>query len=612
TSDGELDIITSLNALNKAVDYDLAGNFNNLSSGDNTYMLLSPSKDLAWLQSGVTGIYERHYQDSDQEFLAGLRVRPLAAMNTAIWEAVGLPVMDSVRLLALLVLIVAIVNYTNLATAQSLGRNREIGMRKTMGASRRQLVAQFLVESVCVAFLALIISLLALAVLVPFFNTAWDKALSFNLLTTLPWMLLTTVIVGMVAGAYPAYLISQSSPIQALRSGGSSGGKGGAFRTGMLILQFAISIFMLAMVAVVFLQNRKVEESAEIYPKSEIITLSRLGLESIQAKLETLRTEVEKIPGVERMAYGSQLPYEQSNSGFQATPEAGNKDKAVLLTQIWIDQNFFAALNIPIIAGRSLSSGISSDTTNETIGNVILNELALSKLGFTSPSQAIGQQFFDYREDGENRTYTIVGVAPDQNFQGFHNQVKPLTFKMRPSSFRNAAIRVSSGDMATIRAQVEQTWEDLIPDYPIQSSYLEDEFRDTYGIYQNIANILGGFAFVAMLLSLLGLFGLAAFMAATRTKEIGIRKVMGASSTQITRMLIWRFSKPVMWSVLLALPLAYLAANQFLQFFADRINLVEVIVVVAGVVAVLVSWTIVGIHALRIARSSPILALRHE
>ena len=611
-SDGALEMVAPLKALNQAIDYDLAGNFNNLSSGDITYMLIPSSRDQAWLQAGMDGIFERHFPDNDLEFISGLKVRPLVEVNTMIWDAVGLPVMDSVRLLALLVLVVAIVNYTNLATAQSLGRSREIGMRKTMGASRGQLVSQFLVESICVATLAMVLGLILLTVLIPLFNMAADKAVSFPFFASLPWIIATMIATGIAAGAYPAYLITRTSPIEALRDGSASGTRGGAFRTGMLIMQFAISIFMLAMVAVVYLQNKRVETSAEIYPKEQIITLSRLRIDAIQARLDTLRNEIMKIPGVNNVAYASQLPFEQSNSGFVVTPRLGDKDASFLMTQIFVDEHLFRTLDMPLLEGRHFDRSIAADTVQDDIANVIINELALNKLGYTDPRAALGQTFYDHTEDREPTQYTIIGVLPDQNFQGFHNQIKPTTFKMVPAYYSDAAIRADINDIAQTREAVEAVWAKLVDDYPIQSGYLDDEFQDTYAVYQGIARILGGFAGVAMFLSLVGLFGLAAFMAATRTREIGIRKVMGATTTQITRLLIWRFSKPVMWALLLALPLSYLAANQFLAFFADRITSTPFIVLMAGIAAVLVSWAVVAVHAGRIARASPIVALRYE
>ena len=317
-----------------------------------------------------------------------------------------------------------------------------------------------------------------------------------------------------------------------------------------------------------------------------------------------------KVPGVRNMAYTSQLPFEGSNSGFLTTTERGNKDVSFLMTQIIVDEHLFDTLGVSLLAGRAFDRSITADTIGDAIGNVIINELAMTRLGIASPEQAIGRQFYDFSDSGEGVTYTIVGVIPDQNYQGFHNQIKPTTFKMIPAAFSDAAVLADTRDIAATRERVEAVWADLIPDYPVQAAYLDEEFQDTYEIYQGIARILGGFAFVAMLLSLVGLFGLAAFMAATRTREIGIRKVMGATTAQITRLLIWRFSKPVMWALIIALPLAYLAAQQFLAFFADRIGGVPVIVLVAGAVTVLVSWLIVGVHAARVAQASPIGALR--
>ncbi len=611
-SESALEMFAPLRALNRIAEYNLDGNFNNLSTGDNTYMLLPPGKDLEWLQLSIDGVYDRHFPEDSREFISGLKARPLVAMNTVIWDAVGLPVIESVGLLAILVLIVAIVNYTNLATAQSLGRNREIGLRKTMGASKSQLITQFLVESWCVTLIAMVLCVALIAIITPVFNTASGKGLSIDWLAEAPWLVITTIVVALVAGAYPAYLITGTRPIQALRDNSPQTVKGSAFRTGMLILQFSISILMLALVAVVYLQNKKVEDGADIYPKSQIVTLSRLRVEAVNSRLDTLKNEIARLPGVIDMTYTTHLPFQQSNSSTGVSNEAGSREDTWLINQIWIDEDFFTTLDIPVIAGRGLDKAITGDTVSDTAANVVVNELALSKLGYTSANEALGKVFYESRDEEEPRVHTIVGVIPDQNFQGFHNQVKPTMFKMTPEFWNYAAVRVEFDNLSATRAEIEDVWQKVIPDYPIQAEYLEDEFKDTYEVYQGIANIMGGFAFVAMALSLIGLFGLAAFMAASRTKEIGIRKVMGASSAQLSRLLIWRFSKPVMWALLIALPLAYLAASQFLQFFADRIGGVEFIVLASGVAAVLVAWSVVGLHATKVAQANPIAALRHE
>ena len=609
-----VDIIAPLQALNRASDYDLAGNFNNLSSGDLTYMLLAQGKDRAWLQESLDGVYDRHYPEDGRYFTVGVSVRPIVEANTMIWESAGLPVLDTIRLLGFLVLVVAIVNYTNLATAQSLSRNREIGLRKTMGASQRQLVTQFLVESLCVSGIAMMIAIALLEIVIPVFNTSLDKGLELNYAALLPWFLLTTFGVGIVAGAYPAYLITRATPIDALRDSGTKGAKGGFFRSSMLVLQFSISIFMLGMVLVMLLQNNKIEESSNIYPKSQIIALKRLGVESIQARLETLRQQLMNLPGVESVAYSSQLPFDGSNSSMKVSAVMGDEDQSFLLTQVIIDENFLSTYDVPLLAGRLLSNNIGADTVRKEVfaANVVINELALRRLGYSSPDEAINRVFFDIRDNRESRAYTVVGVAPDQNFQGFHNQIKPMVYYMSPSALRYGSVRVRGAGMAATLDQVEDVWDDLIQDYPIQSVFLEDEFQESFDIYTSMSYVVGGFAFVAMALSMIGLFGLAAFMTETRTKEIGVRKIMGASITQIVRLLIWQFSKPVLWALLFAMPAAYFASGMFLNFFAERIAMTEGIVAGAGFVAVLFAWMIVGIHAIRIARANPITALRHE
>ncbi len=611
---GELDVLAPLQALNRATEYDLAGNFNNLSSGDFTYMLLDPGKDRDWLQQSIDGVFDRHFPDDSREFIEGINVRPLVEANTILWDAVGLPILDSIRLLGFLVLIVAIVNYTNLATAQSLGRSREIGLRKTMGGSRTQLIAQFLVESLCVAAIAMVIALVLLALFVPVFNSAADKGLTIPYLSLAPWFVLTAVAVGLVAGAYPAYLITRASPIDALRDGNKKGGKGGIFRNLMLVVQFSISIFMLAMVMVMYLQNNKIAESAEIYPKSQLIILKRLNVESIRDKLDTLRNELMNVTGIENVTFSTLIPYEQSNSSFGVSPVRGDEDQSMLINQVLVDEHFLETYNIPLITGRNLDRSVGNDTVREGVSaaNVIINELAAQQLGFGTAQEALGETFYDFADSREPRDYTIVGVMPDQNFQGFHNQIKPTVFFMMENSARLGSVRVEGIAMASALQAVEEVWDKLINDYPIQTDFLEDDFQESFEIYTGLSNILAGFAFVAMALSLIGLFGLAAFMAETRTKEIGVRKVMGASIPQIARLLIWQFSRPVMWALLFALPAAYFASDQFLSFFADRIAFPEGIVGIAGIASVVFAWVIVGIHAFRIARANPIHALRYE
>ncbi len=614
-SDSPFGVVAPLAALDKAVGYDLAGNWNNLSNGDMTYMLFPAGTTRDQVQNRLDGVYEAHYDEGMKEFITGMTARRIDQANTIIWDMIGMPVLESLEILAFLVLVVAIVNYTNLATAQSLGRAREVGLRKTMGASHTQLLIQFLVESVCIVAISMLIALAALEVVVPLFNEATGRGLSLLYLQILPWLVLTTLGVGIVAGAYPAYLITRSRPIEALRESTGKSSSGSLFRSSMLGLQFTISIFMLAMVIVVYAQNQKVISSSNIYPHSQILTLKRLSIDTIQQRLGTLKNELMRIDGIQAVTYSSQVPFEQSNSSFMVSPERGNDEKSFSLMQISVDESFLSTYHIGPMAGRNLTDDISGDTIKEGVlnANILVNESVLERLGYGSAASSVGRTFFDLPESREPRAYTIVGVLPDQNFQGFHHEIKPMVFLQKPENFRIASVRIDAGvPMHRVISDIESVWSELIPEYPIQTQFLDAVFNDVFNIFSLTTKVLGGFAVIALLLSTIGLFGLAAFMAQNRTREIGIRKVMGANLLQIIRLLVWQFSKPVMWSLLIALPLAYFASNTYLDFFADRITGTLAIVSGAGIAAIVFSWLIVAVHAIRIARSNPIHALRYE
>ena len=613
--DFTMDIVAPIEALTPMREFDQAGDWNNLSLGNLTYVLLPDTLSEEWLQLQMDGIYGRLVPDEIKEVIAGFWINPLAHANVALWDSLGMPVIAVIKLLSILVLLVACVNYTNLATAQSLGRSREVGMRKTMGAGQSQLLVQFLVESLLIATIAMIIAIAALEFVIPLFNNAAGKVMTLNYVRTLPWLIGTTALVGILAGLYPAWLITRASPIDALRDVARKGKKGSKVRSFMIGAQFAISAFMLSIVAIVFMQNEKVKEASYEFPRSEIYGLSRLGVDSIQARLETLRHELEAIPNIDSVAFSSQVPYEQNNSTTNVTAQAGDEAGKFSIQLLRMAPEFLAAYDIPLLAGRNLNRDIAADkyVREETeVLNVLVNELALDRLGIASPQEAINQRFYELDDSDPLRELVIVGVVPTQNIVGLFNAEKPWFYTYQPEAFRIASIRVSSGNMMDTVEAVEEAWKRVIPDYPMQGRFLDEVFDDIYNILKYMNMALAGFAFVALALALVGLFGLAAFMAAQRTKEIGVRKVLGANTLQIARLLVWQFSRPVLWALALALPAAYFAANGYLNFFADRIDSPIVVLLVAGGIAVLFAWGTVAGHAIRIARANPILALRYE
>jgi len=613
------DLVAPIAALSRLRDLDEAGEWNNISMGNMTYVLLPANLDGSWLSSQLDSIYERLVPESKKEVLSGMFVNRLQQANLSLWDSMGMPVIKVIKLLSLLVLIVACVNYTNLATAQALGRSREVGMRKTMGAGQGQLLTQFLVESLVIATIAMVVAIAALEVIVPLFNNASSKVMALDYMSTLPWLVVTTALVGMLAGLYPAWLITRASPIDALRDVARKGKKGSKVRSVMIGVQFGISAFMLAIVAVVYMQNQKVEESSYIFPRSEIYGLNEIDVDSIRERLDILRYELEALPNVDGVAYSSQVPYEQTNSSTNVAAQPGDEAGKFQIQLLRMTPEFLDTYDIPLLAGRNLSRDIANDLyeyeESETI-NVLVNELTLEQLNIASPEDAINQRFYDIKEDDDDddplRELVIVGVVPTQNITGLFNKEKPWFYTYQPEVFRVASIRITGGSMIKTVEEIENVWKRVIPEYPMQGQFLDEVFDDIYKILKFMNIALAGFAIVALLLALIGLFGLAAFMAAQRTKEIGVRKVLGASSAQIARLLVWQFSKPVAWALALALPAAFFASQQYLNFFADRIQSPIVVLLVAGLVAVLLAWSTVAGHAIRIARANPVLALRYE
>ena len=612
--DADLEMLAPIQALGRIADYDMAGDWDNLSMGNMTYVMIPEHLDQQWLQAQIDGIYERQVPEDQKEVIASLFVKPLAEANLAIWDMIGMPVITVVGLLSLLVLIVACVNYTNLATAQSLGRSREVGMRKTMGAERSQLLTQFLVESLTISAIAMLVAIAALELVIPLFNSTTDKVLTLDYLSTLPWLLATTAVVGLAAGAYPAWLITRASPIDALRDEARKGRKGSRMRAVMIGAQFAISAFMLSLVTVVFMQNEKVKESSYIFPRSEIYTLGRLNPDSIRERLDTLRHELEALPNVDSFAVTSQVPYEQNNAQIDVTLQPGDEAGKFRLHYLSMTPEFLTAYDIPVLAGRNLSRDIANDERGEEseVVNVLVNELTLEKMGIVSPQDAINQRFYDLDEENSLREMVVVGVVPTQNITGLFNTEKPWVYMYRPDNLRIGSVRITGGSMMDTIAEIEETWDGVIPEYPIQGRFLDEVFNDVYDVLKLMNMALAGFAGVALALALIGLFGLAAFMAAQRTREIGVRKVLGANSLQVARLLVWQFSRPVLWALAIALPLAFLASKSYLNFFADRIEGEVVILLASGLIAVLLAWGTVAGHAVRISRASPILALRYE
>ncbi len=609
-----MEILIPVRAMERITGFQPDTNWGNTSMGNLTYVMLPENLDQMWLQTQIDSFFERHVPEDQRDFLSGFSVRPLKDQNTALWDAIGLPIIGILEVLGIVVLVIACVNYTNLAVAQSMGRAREVGLRKTLGANKKQLLTQFLIESMTITLFSMLLSLIVLEAIIPLFNAATGKVLAINYATEIPWLVLTALIVGGFAGGYPAYLITKTNPIDALRDTARKGRGASIIRASMIGLQFTFSVCILAMVLVVHKQNAMVEESSRIFPKDQIYTLDRLNVEQMEDRHETLRNQMLRIPYIENFTLSSQVPYEQTNSTIDASRILNDFEGAVNLNQINIDDQFVPSYNIPMVAGRNISRDVAMDTHIRENGavNALINETAARALGFESAAAAVDQVF--YEDEGERgiTTYTIVGVMADRNILGLFNVVKPTFFFMRDASYRLASVKISQDAPISVVRDIEKVWQEVYPDYPMQGQFLNEIFQMVYMIFELATSTLGIIAIVALTLAAFGLFGLAAFMAEQKTKEIGIRKVLGASNNQIVQLLIWQFSTPVLWATPIALAAAYFLAGFYLDFFADRISLPYGMLFGAGVAGLLLACATVATHAFNVAKTNPVNALHYE
>ncbi|MBT6328274.1 MAG: FtsX-like permease family protein [Kordiimonadaceae bacterium] len=608
------DVFAPLGAMQSITGFEPDLDWDDFNTVNKTYILLPEILDQEWLQERLDGIYLQHFNIELKKLVSGLFARPIVEANMSIWKMNDIPAIESIEILGLLVLIVACVNYTNLATAQSLKRSREVGLRKTLGAGPVQLLLQFIVESVTLTIFAMFVAISLLEFTIPLFNSITGKILTIDYMSTLPWLILTALIVGIISGSYPAYVIAKTNPIEALRTAGLKTPATSWIRSVMIGVQFTISVFMLAVVMVMLLQNNRLEENSNIFAKDQIYTLDGFDVSQIFERKQIIKNEILKLPGVENFTLSSQVPYEGMQTFFAASSTRTDFSSSFNINQMAIDQDFLKTYAIELIAGRILSQNNPMDIggSDKRDFNVVINELAVQNLKFSSAQEAIGKVFYQNLGNDIVNSYKVVGVSENKNILGFHNEIKPFVMLVQPDGYRVASIKLSSSADPSIIRDIEVVWKRVIPDYPFRGRFLDERFQDMFRIFEIASTSLGVFAIFAFILALIGLFGLAAYMAEQRTKEIGIRKVHGATPPQVVNLLIWQFSKPVAWAMPFSVCLAYLASDQYLEFFDDRIGFPFGLIIGAAIIGLLLSWVTVATHAYNVARANPINALHYE
>jgi len=595
-------------------------------SNFNTYLLLKPGTDSKKLEARFNDFYKRH---------AGAQLENILHLNFAKFEQAGnyirinLTPLKKIHLysnrvgefdangnidyvyifsaIAIFILLIACVNFMNLSTARSSNRAREVGVRKVLGSPRKYLIAQFLTESIIVTLLGALIAVFAAWALLPLFNQMSGKELIITPQIEswlIPALFIIIVVIGCLAGSYPALFLSGFNPIEVLKGKLANGFKGGLLRSFLVIFQFAISIFLIIGTLVIYNQLKFIQNKDLGYNRDHVLSVA--NMDALGRSATTFKQEVKQIAGVTDASLAEALPtwdYGNSTSFFKdEIPDP----KRALHTQIWgIDEDYINTLGMKIVKGRNFSKDMLTDSSG-----LIINEAAEKILAYSDP---LNQKMYVPKDNMVKnfKAYHIIGVVKDFNFKSLRLNVTPLVFRLNGS--RGAfCVRVNSANIPVLLAQIKKRWTELAPNHQFDYSFLDQQFDSIYRSEQRIGSIFIAFTSLAIIIACLGLFGLAAYAAEQRTKEIGIRKILGADMPTIVGMLSKDFIKLVIIAILIASPLAWWAMKQWLQGFAYRQNIQWWEMALAGMTAVIIAFVTISFQSVKAALTNPVKSLRSE
>ena len=533
-------------------------------------------------------------------------------------------------IIALLILGMAVVNFTNLATARASQRAREVALRKVLGATRKQLIVQFVAESILISAVSMLLALALVELLVKPFAAFLDADLQLTYFGAdgilLPAVGLT-LLVGIVSGLYPAFFLSRFQPAQVLKANRSAAETPGSgrLRTALVVLQFAVSTGLIICTAVIYGQTVYARTVDPGFKRDHILQVDELGRAQLFPIADSIVRRTERIPGVTAAALADiGVNTNNSNNSFIFPP---GSNKQVLIGQYNVGAGYLDAMGLKLLAGRWFDADRPVDDSTlpyppqpdveKAIAarglNVVINQYAARKLGFRSPQEAVNKVVKGTLvcEDCGLVNVTIIGVVGDSRFRTVHAPIDPIMFRKVTTGPGWMVVRYR-GDPATVRGALEREWKQITNEVPFNAKFSEDVMTEAYEKEDARAQIFAAFSMLAVIIGCLGLFGLAAFTAERRTKEIGIRKVLGARTRDIVRLLVWQFSRPVIIANLIAWPIAWWMMRDWLNNFDQRIPLTPVPFVIAAAIALGIAIVTVVGHSVRVARANPIHALRYE
>jgi len=508
-------------------------------------------------------------------------------------------------MVALFILLMACINFMNLATARSIQRAKEIGIRKVLGSDRFKIIKQFYGESLFYSFISLLLALVLVQLTLPIFSSLSERDLAASF-TAVPWLLPgflgLAILVGLIAGTYPAFFLSGFKPVNILKGSIGVSGSNFHFRKVLVVIQFTISIALIIGTTVIIRQLDFMKNKNLGFDKEQVVVLP-IQERSIVTSLDMVKTELKKYNSILNVAASSHIPG-QRPSGGAFVPEGYLDGQSQMMNAISIDQDYLATLGMGVADGRNFSTEFPVDTSE----SILVNEMAVELIGWKSPlGKTIG-----YAADPDDKRMRVVGVIKDFHFSSPHRKIAPLFVYHDPGRYRALFIRITPHDISGTLKFIEQKWQEFDPNRPFEYSFLDESFDRQYRNEEKLSRIFSNFTLFAILIACLGLFGLASFSAEQRTKEIGIRKVLGASVSNIVLLLSRDFARWVLLANLLAWPTAYLLMNQWLQRFAYRTDISIWTYLLAAVLALLIAMLTIGFQSARVAVVNPVESLKYE
>ncbi len=600
------DIVLSLTTFTKILNKELDTYWGNYDPS--AYILVNPKANLDQLQAKFPDFLERNSGEEmrKMEMYVTLFLEPLEDLylnsNRGGNGSGSITNVYIFSIVAFFILLIAAINFINLTTARSVERAKEVGIRKVIGAEKGQLALQFVGESIIISLIAFIISIVITTLLLPFFNETAGKIVSEGVLTDANKLLILFAIalgIGTLAGLYPAFVLSSFKPVSVLKGNFSKGSRGTILRKGLVITQFTISIALIIGTIIIYNQTSYMRDQELGFSKEQLLILET----NASAEQLALKSAIEKLPGVESTSLGSSIPGGGNSNAYSEIENKSGDLQIANLALYFVDYDYIPQFEFKIIAGRSFSKEFATDSTEA----MVINEETSKLLGYNNPEEAIGAKFKQWGSEGK-----IIGVIQDFHFRSLQQNISPMTMRIQSNRNDHLAVKVNAKSISQTIASIKDKWNTILPAEPFEYYFLDEFFDEQYRTEERFGSLFLNFAILAILISCLGLLGLAAYSTLQRKREIGIRKVIGASIPGIVNLLSMEFIKLVGIAFLIASPIAWFVMNYWLADFAYKITIQWWMFAFAGVSALIIALLTVSFHAIKASLTNPVKILRTE